>query len=62
MIRDYALHQGHEKRSWGEIWRRMLLVGKLNGRPTQRMIRPDLSQSAAELTELGWILPLESHR
>ena len=37
---------------------------KLNGRPTQRMIRPDvdLSQSVALLNELGWILPLESHR
>ena len=66
MIRDYALHIKTSKEEqlglklevYVDSW------AKLNGRPTQRMIRSDvnLDQSVTALNKLGWILPLESHR
>jgi hypothetical protein len=62
LIRDYALHlrdvhaeQGHDVAVYAEAW------ASLNGRPAQRLIRPDadLTRPLDELERAGWIVPRE---
>lgn len=62
LIRDYALHlqrqharAGREVAVYADAW------ASLNGRPSQRLLRPDvdLTLSLAELERLGWIVGLQ---
>ena len=61
MIRDFALHlekkhasHGRDVVVYADAW------ASLNGRPSQRLIRPDvdLTLPMVELERLQWIVPL----
>ena len=63
MIRDYALHlhaeflkEGKDTEVYADAW------ASLNGRPSQRLLRPelDLTQELGDLRAQQWILPLAS--
>lgn len=63
MIRDHALHLAAQHSAEG----RQVAVyadsfASLNGRPTQRLLRPDvdLTLSLPELWAAGWVVPLEA--